>query len=831
MDLVPPERWKAVEALFAEVVHLPATERADRLDAQAVGPAVRADVERLLAAHDRADGFLDELDASKAAALLGTDGDADEEKRVGPYRVVRSLGRGGMGVVYLAHDPRLDRRVALKLLPPHVSGHEAARRRLIDEAKAASALDHPNIATVYDIGETETGRLFIAMAYYEGETLRERLERGPLAIAEARDIAEQIAEGLAAAHRRGIVHRDIKPGNVIITPDGVAKVVDFGVARGTGADLTREGSTLGTVAYMSPEQTRGSDVDHRADLWSLGVVTYEMLTGERPFDAATEEAVVVRIRTDTPLPVEQLRPEVPPPLARVVERCLAKDPDTRFPSAEEVTAALLAPHGRSERGASVGERSEGLVVLPFVNISPDPDSEYFSDGLTEDVITDLSRIRTLRVISRTSAMRLKESDKDVRTLARELGVRYVLEGSVRRAGDTLRVSAKLVDARSDALLWSRRLDGAVSDVFTIQEEVARAIVDALRLQLSRSEVRALAKHPISDLRAYEPYLRARYEAYRFSPDGLERAKRYIDTALSIVGDNELLYTTLGHITAMHLDVGVDPDGTALERVEELAEKAFALNPESARGYWLKTFVAFHRGDLGGAIRAGERALGFEPDDPDVLLLLGYVYAHAGYNDEARALFDRALHIDPLTPLTQAMPGMVAVMEGRYSEAVEPYRRCYTMEPESPFGAAFYGWALAYDGRTDEAVEVLREAADRFTGSPLASFACSFAHALRGERTEAVEAISPTFEAAARRSEMFARELCHCYALAGANDEALDWLEQEVELGMLNEPYLAEYDWFLKDLRAEPRFEQLIARVRAASEQLPAALRLPFRRST
>lgn len=827
MDLVPPERWQAVEALFAEVADLPAAERAGVLDARTVEPAVRADLERLIAAHERAGGFLSELDAPKAAALLETGWGPGEEEEIGPYRVVRPLGHGGMGVVYLAHDPRLDRQVALKLLPPHVSGHEGARRRLVEEAKAASALDHPNIATVYDIGETASGRLFLAMAYYEGETLRTRIERGPLPIAEARSIAKQVAEGLAAAHRRGIVHRDVKPANVIVTPEGVAKIVDFGVARGTGSGLTREGSTLGTVAYMSPEQTRGSTVDHRADLWSLGVLLYEMLTGVRPFDADTEEAAVARIRSDTAVPVEQYRPEAMPALVHVVERCLAKDPDARFASAEALLVTLRSTRTATKRRTSLADKSEGMVVLPFVNISPDPDNEYFSDGLTEEVIADLSRIRALRVISRTSAMRLKGSDKDMRTLAQELGVRYVLEGSVRRAGDALRVSAKLVDARSDALLWSHRFDGVVEEVFGIQEDVARAVVEALRLQLSQRERRLLADHPISDVRAYESYLRARYEAYRFSPDGLERARHYIETALSIVGDNELLYSTLGHITAMHLDVGVDPDGSALERVETLAEKVFALNPQSARGHWLRAFVAFHQGELGDAIRSGERAYELGADDPDLLLLLGYVYAHAGYNAQALALFEQALRIDPITPLTQAMPGMIAVLEGRYAEAVGPYQRCYEMEPESPFGAAFYGWALAYDRRTDEAVAVLNEAGARFRGTPLASFAESLAHALRGEGAEAVQAITPAFEAAARHSEMFARELCHCYALSGAKDQALDWLEREVELGMLNEPFLGRYDWFLEGLRAEPRFEQLMKRVRAARTQLPApGLTLP-----
>lgn len=828
MDLVPPERWQQVEALFAEAIELPAAARADFLAACTDDPAVRNDLAHLLAAHDRAGAFLDELDAPRAAALLAPADEAVQSGAyIGPYRVRHRLGSGGMGVVYLAHDPRLDRPVALKLLSPRLSAEETARRRLVEEAKAASALDHPHIATIYEIGEAAGGQLFIAMAYYEGETLRQRIDHGPLSVAEALDLACMIADGLAAAHRRGIIHRDVKPANVIITrppaseSSGVAKIVDFGVAKGTGADLTREGVRLGTIAYMSPEQTRGSAVDHRTDLWSLGVVLYEMLTGVRPF-GGDAEAVVYGIRHDQPVPAERLRPEVSPALARILDRCLAKEPAARYVRAEHLLADLRSAAGLSGvQGMRTEQEREGLVVLPFVNISPDPDNEYFSDGLTEEVIADLSHIRALRVIARTSAMRLKGSDQDVRAIARTLGVRYVLEGSVRKAGTALRISAQLIDAHDEAHLWADKFNGTVDDVFEMQEQVAQAIVEALRIRLSPGETRALAGRPIADVQAYESYLRARYEAWRFSSEGLARAKRYIDTALAIVGDNELLYGTLGHITAMHLEVGIDPDGAALERLEELAEKIFALNPGSAHGYWLTAFVAFLKGALRDAIRAGERALVLAPDTPDTLLLLGYVYGHAGRNAEALAVFHRASELDPLTPLTQAMPGFVAVMEGRFADAVEPYRRYYEMEPGSPFGIVFYGWALAYDRRLDEAVSVLHTAADRFPGTVFASYARSFAHGLRGESDAAVQAITPAFEAAARGSEMFARELCHCYALAGETEQALDWLEHEVALGMLNYPFLAEHDWFLHGLHDEPRFKALLARVRAASAELAA----------
>ena len=822
--------------LFERALDVPPAERDTFLEGACADPDLRAEVRSLLRSHDAAPEFLHGLGeqllpaafAARARAKAGHDASTGR-RTAGRYTLLEELGRGGMGVVYKAYDPDLQRAVALKFLPAHLSADPEARARMRSEARAASALDHANIAVVHEIGslrldpaDPPDGRLYIAMAYYDGETMDRKIARGPLPPATVLEYGAQIASGLSCAHAAGFVHRDVKPANLIVTERGELKILDFGIARAASGTLTRAGTPIGTVAYMSPEQTRGEVVDARADVWAVGAVLHEMLQAEPAFARASEEATIYAIRNDHPVRIVALSEDSRPGIQDLLDRCLAKEPSSRPADG----GALLEEIERVRRGVvpatpardvSPGDPRSSLVVLPFRNLSGDSQNEYFSDGLTEEVVADLAHVRSLRVISRTSSMRLKGSDRSVPAIARDLGVRYVLEGSVRKAGEALRITARLVDARADTQLWAGTFDGTVENVFAIQESVANAIVHALRLRLTPGERGAIADHPIPDPRAYESYLRARYEAWRFSTQGLERARRYIDAALEIVGDNELLYATLGQITALEVDTGGNYAG--LERVEDYAERVFSLNPDSARGHWLRAWAAFNRGRIAEAIETGERALALQPDEVDTLLLLGYVYAHVGRNALASELLARALELDPLTPLVQGVQGFVPILEGRFADAVEPYRRQLAMDPESPFAAVFLGWALGYAGRTDEAVEALRSAATLFPGTPFSSLALSLSYGLVGLRDRALAAITPAFEAAAQQSEMFARELAHCYALAGERELALRWLEREVDLGMWNVPYLLAHDRFLDGIRDHPRFDAVIERARSLCETI------------
>ncbi|MCG8606728.1 serine/threonine-protein kinase, partial [bacterium] len=474
------------------------------------------------------------------------------------YNVLEKLGEGGMGVVYKAEDTKLKREVALKFLPTNALQGQEEKDRFTREAQAAAALNHPNIAHIYAIDEAD-GQMFLAMEYIEGQSLAEllntplspgelkggvfRTSGRPLPISEAIDYATQIAAGLQAAHEKGIVHHDIKSANVMVTDKGVAKIMDFGLAKlANRSKITQLGTTLGTAAYMSPEQARGEVVDHRTDIWSLGVVLYEMLTGHLPFKGDYEQAVLYSVVYEDPRPLHTHREDFPQHLVEIVRKALEKEPTARY---QNMAAVIDNFRNSSIAIAEPRKTEKGIVVLPFENLSPEEDNEYFSDGLTEEIITDLSQVRSLRVISRNSAMMLKSTKKSLKQIGRELNVQYALPGGVRKAGDDLRITAQLIDCQTDAHLWAEKYRGTLEDVFEIQEKVSQSIIDSLQVRLSVGEKQKLADRPIENVHAYECYLRARQEIWRFTSEGLERATQLINTALEMTGDNELLYAAQG----------------------------------------------------------------------------------------------------------------------------------------------------------------------------------------------------------------------------------------------------------------------------------------------
>jgi serine/threonine protein kinase/cytochrome c-type biogenesis protein CcmH/NrfG len=745
------------------------------------------------------------------------------------YRLEGELGRGGMATVYRARDLRHDRDVALKVLDVGL-GDDDEERRFDLEVRATARLNHPHILPLFEAGRAGRHRYY-AMPIVEGASLKDRLAtEGPLPVAEAVALVAALARGLGYAHAEGVVHRDVKPANILVH-HGQPVIADFGISRvldGT-TRITAAGHSVGTPHYMSPEQIDdGVDVDGRADQYALACVAFELISGTPPFPGESARAVITaHLVKDPPTVGEAVHAAAP--LDGVLRRALAKRPEDRHPTMEAFAAALEAAwagsvgDARTADAAGSAHRADatpGLVVLPFANLSPDPDNEYFSDGLTEEVIADLSQLRGLRVISRTSAMRLKNDERDLRDISRSLDVRYVLEGGVRKAGEQLRITARLLDAEQDDHLWSERFSGTVDEIFEIQERVARAIVDALSLRLSPDEDQALSDRPIADPRAYESYLRARYEAWRFSPESLDRARRYIQNAIDLVGDNALLWATLGHIRVMYVQSGGDTDPRTLDRLDEAAEKVEQLSPGSGRASWLRAFVAFQRGEMATALIQGRAALESDPDDPDVLVLLAYVNAHVGRTDVARPLVEHAARIDPLTPVTRLLPGFVAVFDGRPEEGIRPYREAWELDPESPFTGVFYGWALVHAGRTEEAIEVLAPVAARPEAGPFQSWAASMIHGLRGDREAAAAAITPGFTAAGRTTTMFSRALADCWAVAGESEAALEWLEHSVRAGLLHARYIAEGDPFLASLRGDPRFEALVHRVQAEAEALP-----------
>ena len=727
---------------------------------------------------------------------------------VGHYEILEKLGSGGMGEVWLAEDTRLERQVALKFLPAEAITEEE-QTRFIREAKTASALDHPNICTIHEVNETDKGKTFIAMAYCDGETVKEKISQGPLELEEALDIAIQIGEGLARAHQEGIVHRDIKPANAILTRDGTVKIVDFGLAKLSGAtQLTKTGTSMGTAAYMSPEQVRGEEVDHRTDIWALGVVLYEMATGQLPFQGENDTAVIYSVLNDDPEILSSIRQDIPQDLEEVVGKALVKDPANRYQDVQEMVEEIrnlpIGDPGQQEWGKSI-------IVLPFEDISPDKDNEFFSDGLTEEIITDLSQIHDLLVVSRSSAMTFKGKKKKVKEIAREVHVRYVLEGSVRKAGDDLRITAQLIDSKNDSHLWAEKYKGTLDDIFDIQEKVSRAIVESLRVTLTEKEDELISIRAIEDAQAYECHLRAIYNIWLTTEDALERALQYVNSGLEIIGDNEILYTDKGQVYIHYVDFVVGKDESYLQKAEQCVQEIFALNPDSARGHFLNGLIIRNRGNPQEAVKEFKKAIEVYPKDPNYLLWLSWVYGHSGQCDAARPLSDRFLEIDPLSPV--AHMGIVDLFEGKFKTAARSLKRCNQLEEGNPFYRFWYAKSLAYDLSVEEAVKMFDLIVEETPNTIWAQLSSFFIKAHQGNKSEALESVNEETKQLFRNDEMFPIWMAESYALLDEKEEAIKWLEYGLNWGFINFPFLNEYNPFLENIRGETGFKKLMERVK------------------
>jgi non-specific serine/threonine protein kinase len=628
------------------------------------------------------------------------------------YRIIEKIGEGGMGVVYKAEDTKLGRTVALKFLPPRLLCDSEARERFEHEARAASALNHSNITTIYEIDEDE-GRCFISMEYLEGRSLKSVIPAGVLSFEKLLDVALQVASGLDAAHKKGVVHRDVKSDNIFVTENGPAKILDFGLAKLKGiSGLTSTGTTLGTLQYMSPEQVRGGDVDCRSDLFSFGVVLYEMVTGSLPFTGDTEATVMHAILNVTPQPLARYRTGVPDRLQGLVEKALRKDIGNRYQSAADMKADLRDLLGSLRSGVATSsgpERSieRSIAVLPFKNMSPDPENEWFSDGITEDIIAHISKIADLKVISRTSVMRYKNTEKSIPEIGRELGVGAILEGSVRRAGNRLRIVSQLIDTGTDGHIWAETYDREMDDVFDIQSTVAQKIAAALRAELSPQEKRRIEKKPTGDLTAYDCYLKGRDYYYRYTKPANETAVELFMKALELDASYAQAYAGLCEAYAHRSSYGLAYSW--LDRGIEMGLKALSLDPGCVEAHRALSFAYIGKGWLRRAGDASRRALELDPNHASACATMGGVCMYRGQYAEALGWMKKSLNLDPSHADSYSDVGWVYLGLGDFFQAELWIRKALELQQDLHWANSVLVWTYLAQGKFDEARAHIRKA--------------------------------------------------------------------------------------------------------------------------
>jgi eukaryotic-like serine/threonine-protein kinase len=757
-------------------------------------------------------------------------------KGVAQYRILSRIGGGGMGEVFLAQDTRLGRTVALKTMTAGAEASEGsggtAADRFVQEARAASALSHPNIAHIYEIGDEE-GIRFIAMEYVEGEPLARRISQVPLPNDEIIEYAAQIADALDEAHSKGIVHRDIKPANIMITPRGQVKLLDFGLAK-VGASsavslsqatdtgvLTSPGVVLGTVQYMSPEQAMGREVDLRADLFSLGVVMYEMATGRLPFAATTPSEGLIRIVQDTPEPLARYNYGAPPELDRIVRKCLEKDRDRRYQSARELLVDLRNLQRDSDsssvrleilpqKNKRVSRRIDSIAVLPFTSPAGDADTAYLCEGLAEILINTLSQMPKLRVVPRTTVFRYK-APTDPQAIGKELNVRAVLAGTIVQRGEALRIQADLIDVAKETQIWGEQYNRKVVDLVAIQNEIAMEIFEKLRPRLSVEQRRKLACKSETTPQAYQAYLKGIFHRNRWMEDGFQKAIQYFEEAIRLDPCYALAYAGLGSCYGPLGFYGLMHPSEAFPKAVAAASRAVELDPGVAEAHACLALARWSmHWDREGAIAGLRHAIALNPNAADPHYSLTLCLASNGQLEEAFAAAQRAQELDPLSLLMNTVVGWALYFMRRFDQALRQFQKTLELQPDSGNVLLWIGESYRQIGQTRQALETLKRSKDLMPGDPntLASFVLGCGSAADPEMART--AFDELEELSRRR---YVSPYYFAVASLGTGDieRSLDYLEQAY-LERSSWLVLIDVDARLDAMRSQPRFEQVRARM-------------------